>query len=54
MELNVWARRVLIEAYEKVYNDSTTSTEDAKKIMKIIRLLREGQEPILVNALGEI
>ena len=54
MELNVWARRTLIEAYEKVYNDSSTTLEDARKIKRIIQILREGQEPVLVNALGEV
>jgi len=49
MELNLWARTTLIEAYELVYNDETTTKEDAKKIKKIIQLLRKGQEPILVN-----
>ena len=49
MDLNIWARQILIEAYEKVYNDSSTTVEDAKKIKKIIQLLRKGQEPILVD-----
>ena len=47
MELNVWARKVLIEAYEKVYNDSSTTVGSAKKIQKIIDLLRYGELPML-------
>lgn len=40
MELNIWARRTLIEAYEKVYNDSSTTINDAKKIKRIIEILK--------------
>lgn len=47
MELNLWARRILINAYEKVYNDGSTTVEDAKKIKKIIDLLRYGEHPML-------
>lgn len=47
MELNEWALSILIEAYEKVYNDGTTLPKDAKKIKKIIDLLKKDKQSLL-------
>lgn len=49
MELNEWALSVLIEAYEKVYNDGTTIEKDAKKIKKIIDLLKKDKQRLLTE-----
>lgn len=38
--MNKWAKRILFDAYEKVYNDSSTSTKDALKIKKIMEKLK--------------